>query len=111
VKNMTSAKSERSLEAPVGAAALLTTVAIMVMTLGAELYPPLKTWLAATFGHHWLGKGIISIVIFLAVIALSYPKLTKVERSMGTWSARLLAVVILVTLIIIGFYTYEFFFG
>ena len=111
MRNMTSAKAERSLEAPVGAAALVTTLAIMVMTIGAELYPPFKAWLAATFGHHWLGKGIISTVIFLAVIVLSYPKLTKVERSMGTWSARLLAVVIFVTLVIIGFYTYEFFFG
>lgn len=83
----------------------------MVMTIGPELYPPLKAWLAATFGHHWIGKGIISIVLFLAVIALSYPKLTKVERSMAAWSARLLAVVILATLIIIGFYTYEFFFA
>jgi len=108
---MTSVRSRKSLEAPVGAAALITTIAILVMTVGSELYDPLKAWLAATFGHHWIGKGVLSIVIFVVVIALSYPRLTKAERSMTTWSNRLFAVVVLVTVIIIGFFTYEFFFG
>jgi len=108
---MTSVKSKKSLEAPIGAATLITTFAILVMTLGSELYSPSKAWLAATFGHHWIGKGILSIVVFLVVIALSYSRLTKAERSMATWSNRLFATVILVTVIIIGFFTYEFFFG
>ena len=108
---MSSDKPKKSLEAPIGAATLITTIAILIMTLGGELYSPFKAWLAAAFGHHWIGKGVISIVIFLAVVALSYPKLMRIERSMATWSNRLLATVILVTLIIIGFFTYEFFFG
>jgi len=110
VNGMTSVKPEKSYEAPVGAATLVTTLAILVMTIGAELYPPLKAWLASTFGHHWVGKGVISIVIFVVVMALSYPILTKTPRSMASWSNRLFAVVILVTAIIIGFFMYEFLF-
>ncbi len=111
MRGMASVKPKRSLEAPLGVATLVTTVAITIMTLGSELYPPLKAWLATTFGHHWVGKGVISIVLFLVVAVVSYPALTRSERSMAAWSYRLVAVVVLATVTIVAFFTYEFFFG
>ena len=33
---------------------------IALATMGADLYAPFKTFLATTFGHHWVGKGVLS---------------------------------------------------
>lgn len=43
------------------------TVAVMfvvVITIWSELVPGLKTWLATTFTHHWVGKGVLATAMF-----------------------------------------------
>ncbi|HLD60250.1 MAG TPA: hypothetical protein VI912_04595 [Candidatus Bilamarchaeaceae archaeon] len=55
-------------------ATLLVIVFIATITIFAELYKPAKDWLANNFWHHWLGKGIISIGLFI-VISLFGPKI------------------------------------
>jgi len=34
-------------------------------TIGAELLPPLKDFFAGLAGHHWTGKGIVSVGVFI----------------------------------------------
>lgn len=41
---------------------------IVVATVIAEKMPLFKDKLAAVFGHHWIGKGDLAIVLFFLVI-------------------------------------------
>jgi len=46
---------------------IATIILIAVMTVVAEMYSPFKTMLANMAGHHWVSKGIISLVFFAIV--------------------------------------------
>jgi hypothetical protein len=85
-------------------------VFIVLSTLYAELNAPFKGLLATTFGHHWVGKGILSIVVFALVYyyfsahSSSSGKFDswKAARNVG-WGA------VLGGIIIFLFYLWEFF--
>ena len=54
-------------------AAAIVTVFVVIITIFAELYMPLKDWLKINFSHHWIGKGVLSAVLFIALfIALMF---------------------------------------
>lgn len=60
-----------------------TAAALAVLIITAEKYAPLKDWLKATFSHHWLGKGALAILFFMAVtifVALLGPSKEKLAR-------------------------------
>ena len=44
--------------------AIITIIYITTITVAADLYPPLKEFLANVFSHHWIGKSITAILIF-----------------------------------------------
>jgi|SRR3990172_7632185 len=50
--------------------AIITIIFIALITIGADLYVPLKDWLKATFSHHWVGKGILSAILFAVLIVI-----------------------------------------
>jgi len=91
------------------AGAIVSSVFVVASTIGGELYKPFKDWLAGTFYHHWVGKGILSIVIFLAV-ALLYAFIVKhpTEERVRRILLALFAVIVLSALAILLFYLYEF---
>jgi hypothetical protein len=61
-----------------GATALIVTMIFITgITILADLIIPVKTWLASTYGHHWVGKGILSVVLFIVLTALSYPLMKR----------------------------------
>ncbi|MBS3105332.1 hypothetical protein J4234_03695 [Candidatus Woesearchaeota archaeon] len=39
---------------------------LAILIIAAELYGPFKNLLKSTFSHHWIGKGIIITIVFLA---------------------------------------------
>ncbi len=45
-------------------------ILIAVLTIVGEMWSPLKDTLKAVFTHHWLGKGALSIVMFVFVYKL-----------------------------------------
>ena len=47
--------------------AIAVVIFITFITINAELYLPIKDWLKNTFSHHWIGKGILSLAIFMIV--------------------------------------------
>lgn len=53
-------------------AAILVSVLIVAMTIGAELMPAFKNWLKASFSHHWIGKGVISFIAYFVLFALTF---------------------------------------
>lgn len=45
---------------------------ITVATIVGELYKPFKGWLKITFSHHWIGKGVLALVIFAVIFILIF---------------------------------------
>lgn len=54
---------------------LFSAVFITAITIIGELNPPIKNWLAETHGHHWVGKGIWTIILFVVVAFTEYLRL------------------------------------
>ena len=52
--------------------AILTIVIIVLLTVCGELDAGFKGWLTQTFSHHWIGKSIISVLVFLVSIPVFY---------------------------------------
>ncbi len=46
--------------------AALVSVFVAAITIGGELYAPLKDWLKGSFSHHWLGKSVLSAIVFVS---------------------------------------------
>ena len=53
-------------------ATILTIVFVVVITVWAELYAPLKNWLAGFSGHHWTSKSIFSVLVYVVAIMVLY---------------------------------------
>ena len=88
--------------------AIASVIFIVVITIAADLYSPLKDWLKNAFSHHWIGKGILSLAIFGVVgffgwflpIEPSEEKIRKILNLLN-W------LLILGTLAILGFFVWE----
>lgn len=66
--------------------ATAATVIIVVLTVYADLEPSLKSWLASTFIHHWIGKGVLSIAGFLvSLVIFSFIRLKFLSLSSLMW--------------------------
>ncbi len=53
-------------------ASIITIVFVVVITIWAELFAPLKTWLANFSGHHWTSKSIFSVLIYVVATLVLY---------------------------------------
>ncbi len=70
-------------------AAAVTVLFVTVITVVADLQPPLKDWLKNTFSHHWVGKGIIASALFvvLTVVLSLFPMpVDGAKIRKGAWS-------------------------
>ena len=45
----------------------LSIVWIALSTIGTEVSTPFKTFLKDVFTHHWIGKGVIALILFLLI--------------------------------------------
>lgn len=61
-------------------ATIVSIIYIPLITIAGELYAPLKNLLKNIFWHHWLGKSVILIVLFVAVTLISSAFLAKHEE-------------------------------
>ncbi|MBI2591480.1 MAG: hypothetical protein HYW34_02290 [Candidatus Brennerbacteria bacterium] len=88
--------------------AALTAIFITAITIAGEIMPFIKDWLKSIFLHHWIGKGILSAVIFLGATALfaAIPNNAKEEKITANLG-RLFWIVCLGFAVIFGFYVYE----
>lgn len=54
-------------------ATLATIIAILfitVITISGELLPPIKDWLKQTLFHHWVGKGVLGLLLWVLIAPL-----------------------------------------
>lgn len=84
----------------VHAGVIATSIGLAALIIAAEKYAPLKDWLKATFTHHWLGKGALAIVLFLAVTFL-FVLIRPSVRKM-TWLITIEAIVVALSGVAIG---------
>jgi len=89
-------------------AAIVAIVFITAATILGELYKPFKDWLKEVFSHHWIGKGVIAIVIFYALGFLGYFRAKDSEDNMISMLRLLFWVALVGALAITGFYFYEY---
>ena len=91
------------------ASAIVVSVFVVVATILGELYKPFKNMLAELHGHHWVGKGIWSAVVFVAVGALYYVTTKEPNTDTTTRLMKILSwMAILVTLVLFIFFIYEY---
>lgn len=78
---------------------------IAVFTILSEQFSAVKSFFAL-FGHHWIGKSVLALVVF----GLLYLLLSKSDNEIDDGSIwRLIGAVVLSGLLIAGFYTWHFF--
>lgn len=86
---------------------LVAILFITLITIAADLFIPIKDWLASVFSHHWLGKSILSLIVFGTVLMLAYFLPLKNIVRLLRW---LFWISLLGTLAIFGFFLLETYF-
>lgn len=86
--------------------AIAAVIFITVITVAADLYLPLKNLLADVFYHHWIAKGVLSIIIFLIVGSSLWIMPAKADNERVNIALKILIwLAIIGTLAIFGFFS------
>lgn len=85
-------------------AAILTVIAITFMTIYAELNETFKNWLKDVFYHHWLGKGVLALALF---VVLAHLIKINSKKETSTLITMLISITIVCALLIVGFFVWE----
>jgi hypothetical protein len=101
--------------------AAIAVVFIVVITIAGELYKvvgpdgkaminPIKDFLKALHGHHWVGKGVWAVGLFILSTGIMYLVGRKdgEERRLDSYVSMLSYVLIFGTVALFGFFTYEY---
>jgi len=89
-------------------AAICAIFFVTLITVLADLVPPLKDWLKAVFTHHWIGKGILSVALFALLFLVLEKTPRQAEEGRLAAMLRLLSwFAVLGTLVLFGFFLYE----
>jgi len=76
--------------------AISSVVFLVLITVVADLIPTLKDWLKSSFYHHWIGKGVLAILIFFVIQGLmaiySRGKNTKKNIIENLWILNLVSI-------------------
>ena len=90
-------------------ASMAAFIFIAAATMLAELSAGFKGFLTTTFGHHWVGKSILSIVVFaLVYYYFSSHKGNPNQHVDAMATAKQVALVaVLAGLVVFGFYLWE----
>ena len=83
-------------------------VLVTALTIIAELKAPLKDWLKETFAHHWVGKGVLALIVFVLVLLIVRRSVTEVSESAVAKAIRVLVIIsALAALVLVGFFIFE----
>ena len=62
-----------------------TILVIFLMTAVSDLNAGFKAWLTSVFSHHWIGKSILSIVVFSLLLIFLYVIKPKISLVISVW--------------------------
>ncbi len=78
-----------------------------ILVVAKETNPALKGWLKTAFGHHWIGHGVLTLLVFIIATLIAIA-LYRGSEFTDKLSLRLTIAIIIITLasalIIAGFY-------
>ncbi len=86
---------------------ILTICLIVIFTIFGELSKSFKTFLDSITGHHWVTKGLFSLIFFIIVYFL-ISRIIKDEADSTKHVIDVIIVTILGFIIIFGFYVWHF---
>ncbi|MGB9659177.1 MAG: hypothetical protein ACPLY9_01440 [Nitrososphaerales archaeon] len=85
------------------------TVAILftsLLVVVKETTPSVLQWLRTTFSHHWIGHGILTLLVFALSMLITYPLVkSRISLEKSLWV--LTSVTIIGVLIVLGFFIIE----
>ncbi len=82
-----------------------TSISIVLMTIGGELSSGFKKLLAFT-GHHWVGKGIISLILFW-IFSIVFSRNDEVVNVLNS-AKKIFWTIIISSAIIFGFFIWHY---
>lgn len=90
------------------AAAIFNSLLVLVK----ETNKGVTAWLATTFGHHWIGHGILTLIVFILTTLISWfiftnKKYESTDKVINRLTILLIVFTILSVAIIAGFYGME----
>ena len=86
---------------------MAAAVFIAVATIASEESSVFKAFLAGTFWHHWIGKGILALVVFGLVYLIQKNRVSNAKVDMLALMRRLVIVFVLSGALIFGFFVWE----
>ena len=89
-------------------AATLSVILVVVLTVVGELYAPLKNFLKDSMYHHWVGKGVWSVILFVLATSILYPIFKRRPVSAGLFIGLLNIALIVGSVILFVFFVYEY---
>ena len=90
-------------------AAIITGIAVAVITIWADLYAPLKDILKTLTGHHWITKSLGSIILYLVLWGVLSASAGEKNGEQGKRALWLLFIfTILSALAIFAFYVWHY---
>jgi len=90
--------------------AVVAVAFIAIIVVWAELQSPLKSWLKSSFGHHWVGKGVLASVIYFVLGGILSFVMPDDESRTRNLFLLLFWTIVLGFAAVSGFYVYEAFF-
>lgn len=90
-------------------ATMVVIVTIVIFTIVAEVNSGFEGFLADIGGHHWVGKSILSLIIFAVVWLGSAFKLKEDPKTIKKWAISVLGTTIFGGLAILTFFLYHYF--
>lgn len=85
-----------------------TLLYIPIITIAGELYEPLKNFLKNTFWHHWLGKSVILVVLYILLVLIFSGMKENGEEKEGKYLVWIMAIAMLGAFSIFGFFVVEY---
>ena len=108
IENMENDNTKLKIIYSVAFGAIAAVIFIIAITIVADLYLPLKDWLKGVFSHHWVGKGILSVAVFIFIGLISrFLPITASENKLNKVLKLLSLVMILGVILIFLFFIYE----
>ncbi len=88
--------------------AISAVVFVTAATIVGEFVPVFKNWLKTMFTHHWIGKGVLAVVVFWVVIYVSYKMIGRDSDEDLAKNFHLLSVIAAIcAFLLLGFFIYE----
>lgn len=82
---MTQFLSQAKTQVSLSFGASLAVITITLLTILDDKLPVVHTWLTHTFSHHWVGKGVLAVAVF--VLASVMTNLLPLKPNTQTVSA------------------------